>query len=432
MPPPLPARYRLEVRLGRDQDIEEWLATDDHLDRPVLIRLLGPDANDRRRAEFLATVQAAAAVRHPNLEPIFEAEEVPAGAYYVCEWNGGMTLASRLDAGETLDFSEFAENAPGLAGALAALHQAGLTHAAIEPSSVLYTVSRPARLGGFGRTRRYLATQAGDVADLASVLEQALTGFAPGGPPPSEVVDGVPVELDRILAKARNGQLDANSLSHALDAIPRPVAPNETPPRNLRTLIFAGILIVLAAGLIWLGRFLSGSSGLPVVPQAQATVPTPTTASPTTTTLTPGIEPPAAIVGAAAYDPFGEGGENDDNVIQAIDRDAGTNWRTERYRDPMELLKPGVGVVVTVTGTPTTMAIEGLQAGADFSIRWASTIPTTPEDWETILTGVSEGGPVRLQLPARSGGNWLVWFTSLPRQGDGAYWVTVGEITFGG
>ena len=80
MPPPLPPRYRLEVRLGRDHDIEEWLATDLNLDRPVLIRILGPDAPDRRRQEFMSTVRAAAAVIHPHLEPVYAAEEVAGGA----------------------------------------------------------------------------------------------------------------------------------------------------------------------------------------------------------------------------------------------------------------------------------------------------------------------------------------------------------------
>ena len=37
MPPRLPERYRLNIRLGSDGDIEEWLAQDESLDRPVLI-----------------------------------------------------------------------------------------------------------------------------------------------------------------------------------------------------------------------------------------------------------------------------------------------------------------------------------------------------------------------------------------------------------
>ena len=60
MPPPLPERYQLEVRLGRDGDIEEWLATDVHLDRPVMVRLLGPEVDADRRSGFLAAVGQAA------------------------------------------------------------------------------------------------------------------------------------------------------------------------------------------------------------------------------------------------------------------------------------------------------------------------------------------------------------------------------------
>ena len=52
-------RFRLEVRLGRDRDIEEWLGTDTALDRPVLVRLVSPEATDERRQRFLAAVRAA-------------------------------------------------------------------------------------------------------------------------------------------------------------------------------------------------------------------------------------------------------------------------------------------------------------------------------------------------------------------------------------
>ena len=320
MPPPLPTRYRLEVRLGRDQDIEEWLATDEHLDRPVLIRMLGPDATEKRRSEFLSAVRGAAAVRHPHLEPIFEAEEVQNGAYFVSEWNGGMTLQSRLDSGETMDYQEFCANAAGLAGALAALHEAGVIHAAIEPGAILYTVSRPARLGGFGRARRYLVTTAGDVSDLAGVLEQALTGFAPGGPPPSEVVDGVPPLVDRALEAARRAELSADAFSHALEAIPRPAPPVEAPTRSWRTLVLAAVLTVLAAGLIAIGRVMAGDTGVPVVPGPTATIPTPT--DPITTLSPPPTaaddRPPPAIVAVTTFDPFGEGGESVDTSTRAL------------------------------------------------------------------------------------------------------------------
>jgi hypothetical protein len=57
-------------------------------------------------------------------------------------------------------------------------------------------------------------------------------------------------------------------------------------------------------------------------------------------------------------------------------------------------------------------------------------MPGDPGGWEVIASGRSEGGSVTFQLPARDGGNWLLWFTSLPRQPDGDYWITIEEIRF--
>jgi len=431
VPPPLPPRYRLEVRLGRDQDIEEWLATDLNLDRPVLIRILGPDATQRRRHDFLTTVRAAAAVIHPHLEPIYAAEEVSGGAYAVSEWSGGLTLASRLAGGATLDPSEFAANAAGLAGALAALHEAGLVHGAIDAGSVLYTVARPARLGGFGRLRRYLTTPVGDVTDLAVVLEQALTGFAHGGPPPSEMVDGLPRAVDQALTDAREGRLDAQGLAVVLEAIPRPapVAPEDS-QRWKRVPVLAAALILVAIGLIALGRFLAGDVTVPVIPGPSASAPTSSTTASTTTTTEPGSPVPVMILAAATYDPYGEGGENDGSVGLVIDGDPATTWRTERYRDPMELLKPGVGLTVAVAGTPGSIELLGLEAGVVFQLFWSESRPPEPSQWEQVASARIEGAPLVIQLPPRDGGNWLVWFTSLPAQPDGDFWTTVGEIRF--
>ena len=431
MPPPLPPRYRLEVRLGRDQDIEEWLATDLNLDRPVLIRILGPDASDKRREDFLTTVRAAAAVIHPHLEPIYAAEEVVGGAYAASEWSGGLTLESRLAGGNTLDPAEFAANAAGLAGALAALHEAGLVHGAIDTGSIMYTVARPARLGGFGRARRYLVTSIGDVADLAGVLERSLTGFSQGGPAPSEMVDGLPRAVDRALAEARNGKLDARGLAVALEAIPRPdpIEP-EDPRRWKRVPLLAAALIVVAIGLIALGRVLAGDVRIPVIPGPSASVPTSSTTSSTTTTTEPGAPLPVLVAGASTYDPYGEGGENDGSIGLVIDGDPSTTWRTERYRDPMELLKPGVGLTVAVAGSPVSIELLGVSAGAVFQILWSEARPPEPSQWEQVASGHFEGAPLTVQLPVREGGNWLIWFTSLPAQADGDYWTTVAEIRF--
>ncbi len=430
MPPPLPERYRLEVRLGRDHDIEEWLATDLNLDRPVLIRILGPETEERRRQEFLAFLQAAAAVSHPHLEQIYAAEEVPGGVFSVSEWNGGLTLQSRLDSHQTLDPSEFLANAGGLAAALAAVHEAGLVHGAIDAGSILYTVSRPARLGGFGRPRRYLTAPTLDVTDLATVLDQALTGSAAGGPAPSEVVDDLPTAVDRALRLAHDGTYDARQLSEALEAIPKPPPPPpDAPSSDRRAPLLALTLVLAAVGLILLGRVLVGDPTIPVLPGPPSSEPTSTTTSAVTTIPAAGITPPV-VTGALTLDPFGEGGENDGLVAQVVDGSPDTVWRTERYRDPMELLKPGVGLTISVRGTVRRIEIAGISPGTDLWIGWSAGRPEDPAEWEQLASARSGGTALTIQLPLRTDGTWLIWLTRLPRQSDGDYWTTVAEIRF--
>ncbi|HZJ48787.1 MAG TPA: serine/threonine protein kinase, partial [Acidimicrobiia bacterium] len=83
MPPPLPDRYRLEQRLGRDGDVEGWLATDTSLDRPVLIRVLGPETTLQRREQFVTSLQGASAVSHTHLANVYSAALIEGGAFSV-------------------------------------------------------------------------------------------------------------------------------------------------------------------------------------------------------------------------------------------------------------------------------------------------------------------------------------------------------------
>src|SRR5918994_221317 len=125
MPASIPDRFSLEVRLGRDGDIEEWLATDTSLDRPVLIRSLGPESSVDRREQFVESVANAAKTTHSHLARVFAVSFVDGGAYAVSEWTGGATVADRVAAEQPIDLPDFLPNAAGFAGGLAALHSNG-------------------------------------------------------------------------------------------------------------------------------------------------------------------------------------------------------------------------------------------------------------------------------------------------------------------
>lgn len=435
MPPPLPDRFRLEVRLGRDGDIEEWLATDVSLDRPVLIRLLGPETSTERRLQFLAAVRGASTVGHPHLAAVFMVESLDDGAYSVSEWTGGASLHSRLEAGDTIEPDEFLPNAAGLAGALAAMHEAGVVHGGIDLEAITYTVAHPAKLGAFGRRTRG-ATTHDDVRSLAETLEEGLTGSPPGGAPPSEVIDGLSPSVDRVLRSGRLSTMGARALAEAFASAPTPRRAQPESTRPSRRLLLVAILLVVAAGaLVGLGRLFT-TTGTPALPppatsEAGNQVTTTTSAQPTTTTTVPvpSVTPTVTAFGPASRDPFGGGGENDDLLEAVVDGDPATAWRTEVYLDPLPQVKAGVGITVNVRGTPRSVDLLGLTAGASLDLGWSASGGELPDDFERIASLQSQPGATSVQLPARSGGTWLIWFTDLPSNGSD-YSASLSEIRF--
>ncbi len=429
MPPPLPERYQLEIRLGRDGDVEEWLAVDSILDRPVMIRILGPDSSRARRIAFLDAVGAAASINHQHLASVFNAGEVEDGVFAVSEWTGGMSLADRLDSDETFEVDEFLPNAAGLAAALAELHERGRVHGAIDARSVQYAVAHPAKLASFGRPSVYQSRNE-DVKALARTLEKALTGGPVGGPPPSEIVDGLDPEVDRVLRDAQQGRLTARQLADGLTAAPSPMPPTAPAPAwSRRLLLVAVALVVLAAALVGLGRALVAGSDSPIFVPGPASGTITTT---TTTTLPAAAEDPVEVTGVSSLDPFGGGDENDDLLGNLIDGDAATGWRTERYRDPLPLLKPGVGVVFWVEGTPATVEFVRMTADVAYRLSWSPARPDDPNTWEQVVSGRTAAGNTNLQLPAREGGNWLLWLTDLPLGDEADRWADIAEVRFRG
>jgi hypothetical protein len=423
MPSPIPDRFRLEMRLGRDGDVEEWLATDVSLDRPVLVRALGPETSTHRRQQFVHTIGAVAGVSHPHLTKVFMVELVDGGAYAVLEWTGASTVADLIAADRTIDLAEFLPNATGLAGALASLHEHGLAHGSIDLSSISYSVAHPAKLGGFGRIPR--TDRAGDVQDLASVLETALTGRPHGGPAPSESIDGLSPAIDRILVSAQVGQLDAEKLEKAFSSAPTPRAPAPEARAGSRRLLYAALgLIALAAGLIALGLFFSGGSTEPVLPTRPTT--TVTTVATTTTSVPAG---PVRALSALLFDPRGDS-PDDPSVRLLIDNDPETFWVSEVLGAPLGQERPEFGVMITVEGRAGGVELVGMTPGTEFEMRWAPTPNPDPDRWETLARARAIPGNTSLALAPRSDGHWVVWFTSIPEAIGGGYRTSLGEVRF--
>ncbi len=426
MPPRLPERYRLNIRLGSDDDIEEWLAKDESLDRPVLIRYLAPESTPQRRASFLAGVRAAAALTEIHLQRVFAADETGASAYSVSEWDGGVTIEDRILAGEALPTDEMLTNAAGLCRALARFHRSGGLHGAIDTTAVHYSAAHPVKLGAFGRRPRW-ATQVEDTKALAEVLRAAITGTHDPGIMPSTVVLGLPAAIDDALAAGISGDLDAEGLANALASIEYVPPQEPAPARPWRMLALFAAVVVLISLLAAVGLAVDFDPESPFLYPVAGEPPPPPTTVPIVVEEPPGVERLPAT--ASVYDPLGEGTESEEIGDNAVDGDHSTAWTTEAYTRPIRDIKDGVGLVLDVAGTPGAVYVTGT-AGTTYLIGWAEAVPENPQDWEHIGRGTLQEAEVRMQLPVRGGGVWRLWLTDLPEGADGSYRTEISDIYF--
>lgn len=439
MSPPLPPRYKLEMRIGRDDDIEEWFATDVELNRPVLIRVVGPEASNERRASFLAAVQQASRVSHNHVAAVFAADRGRGSAYAVTEWTGGVTLANRLAAGTAPPVAEFLSNAAGLADGLAVLHEEGFVHGAIDTGAILYSGGHPAKLGGFGRVPQ-TASSDEDMMALGSVLESALTGRPAGTLNPSEIIDALPEGVDSALRLSQEAAIGARQFADLVRALPYSPPLGQTSRWSWRWLLPAALFALAAIVLIWVGSLLEPSPTSPVLapaipgptvtrpPPPPSTLPSPDESDPPEAEIP---RSPVVVEGVSAFDPLGDGQEHSATVPRLVDGNPSTVWRTERYFDPLPLLKEGIGLAFEVSGSPAYMELVDLSEGTAFRLMWArGLLEIDDARWETVAEERARSSLIRIPLPGRADGVWLLWLTELPPLGDG-YVASLAEVGFG-
>jgi predicted Ser/Thr protein kinase len=310
--------YRIEAVLGRGGMGTVYLAEQERLSRKVALKVISPELADdpdfRRR--FLRESQLAASLDHPNVIPIYDADEVDGVLYLAMRYVSGPSLLALIREQGQLPPTETLRIAEQIGGALDAAHGAGLVHRDVKPANIL--VAEPgghAYLCDFGlakRTASQAVTRAGfflgtvdysspeqiegrpvdgrsDVYSLGCVLFHCLAGRPPyvrdtelavlhaqlHDPLPrlADARPGLPTVLDAVLAKATAKDPDdryatAGELTAALgaavggaDAPATRVASVAPPARRRRWWLLAAALLALAVGGIVAGVLATRDEG---------------------------------------------------------------------------------------------------------------------------------------------------------------------------
>ena len=147
-------RFELKRVLGRGAQATVWLAHDPRLDREVAVKLLNGDAGSDAVSEWLDVARAVSRLSHPNIVPVFEADEADGQPYLVFERVDGPTLADARKGRGAMAPREAAELLLGVLDALAAAHALGIVHRDLKPSNILLGSDGRARVMDFGIAAR--------------------------------------------------------------------------------------------------------------------------------------------------------------------------------------------------------------------------------------------------------------------------------------
>jgi ABC-type transport system substrate-binding protein/streptogramin lyase len=291
------AGYRIEGLIGRGGMGAVYLARHLRLGRMVALKLLAPElaGNQKFRDRFLRESKVAASIDHPNIVPIYDADEADGVLFLAMRYVDGTDLRGLIVSEGRIDPARTAAIAQQLGDALDVAHGHGLVHRDVKPANVLITPRHDptgrdhAYLSDFGLTKRALSvsglTQTGQIVgtidyvapeqvkgdpvdgradqySMGCLLYQCLSGSVPfprdievavlwahvQDPPPSLVELGLGKQVDAAIGKALAkepkdrfetcGEL-ASSLSEAVGVTSMPgrvrrVRPKLAPGRQAR------------------------------------------------------------------------------------------------------------------------------------------------------------------------------------------------------
>jgi serine/threonine protein kinase len=109
------------------------------LGRTVALKVIRPEIAESGdyRSRFLREARLAAAVDHPHVVSVFDVGENDGRLYLTMQWVDGLELGTLIDRHQRLAPERTVLIGVQLAGALQAVHDAGLVHRDVKPSNVL-------------------------------------------------------------------------------------------------------------------------------------------------------------------------------------------------------------------------------------------------------------------------------------------------------
>lgn len=178
--------YSIQRSIGKGGMATVYLAIQESLGRPVVLKILDQVAADRAEdliERFIAEGRIIASLRHPNIITIYDIGVSDNTLYISMEYVQGGDLKHRMELPISAD--EALEYLGKVASALAEAHRRGIVHRDVKPANILFRDENTPLLTDFG-----IAKQVDTESDLTS------TGIFLGSPNyvSPEQADGIKID----------------------------------------------------------------------------------------------------------------------------------------------------------------------------------------------------------------------------------------------
>ncbi len=172
--------YEILSPLGAGGMGEVYRARDTRLGRDVAIKVLPADrlTDEARRRRFVQEARAASALNHPNIVTIYEIESADAVDFIVMEYVPGKTLEALMR--QRMRLAEILRVAMQLADALARAHAAGIVHRDLKPANVVVAPEGVVKVLDFGLAKLMATEEVSDESDTATQDSSAPFVSGPG------------------------------------------------------------------------------------------------------------------------------------------------------------------------------------------------------------------------------------------------------------